>query len=120
MAVRAGVNIKDNIRNNLMKQIFTFGYAYTSQKRTGELTTTLSNKVDWLNNYYTMYLPCVFSAILNAIIIVSILMFIDYITALICLISIIGMIICPMIFYEIMKKEEKKNGKLRVNIIQNV
>lgn len=73
--------IKTQIRQDLLNKLFELGPAYTTVSRTGEIANTISNKVEWLSNYYTLYLPAASSSIINAFFIVIALYTIDGITA---------------------------------------
>ena len=95
--------IKTQIRQDLLNKLFELGPAYTTVSRTGEIANTISNKVEWLSNYYTLYLPAASSSIINAFFIVIALYTIDGITASICLVSCIGMLFCPILFYTFTK-----------------
>lgn len=69
--------IKTQIRQDLLNKLFELGPAYTTVSRTGEIANTISNKVEWLSNYYTLYLPAASSSIINAFFIVIALYTID-------------------------------------------
>ena len=69
--------IKTQIRQDLLNKMFELGPAYTTVSRTGEIANTISNKVEWLSNYYTLYLPAASSSIINAFFIVIALYTID-------------------------------------------
>ena len=102
-ANRSSRIIKTQIRKDLLNKLFELGPAYTTISRTGEVANTISNKVEWLSNYYTLYLPASGSAMLNAVLVISGLFMIDVVTAGICLVSCLGMMFCPMFFYKFMK-----------------
>lgn len=103
--------IKTQIRQDLLNKLFELGPAYTTVSRTGEIANTISNKVEWLSNYYTLYLPAASSSIINAFFIVIALYTIDGITASICLVSCIGMLFCPILFYTFTKDRGIKEWK---------
>lgn len=102
-ANKSSANIKTNLRIKLMNKIMDMGPEYINSVRTGDITDTLSNKVEWLSYYYTLYLPTVTSALINATIIIIVLAFMDIYTSAVCLIATILMSLCPMIFYHLMK-----------------
>lgn len=54
----------------MLNKLFELGPAYTTVSRTGEIANTMSNKVEWLSNYYTLYLPVASSSIINAFFII--------------------------------------------------
>ena len=95
--------IKTQLRQSLLDKLFVLGPSYTTEARTGDIANTISNKVEWLSNYYTMYLPASSSSIINAAIIIDMLYWIDGVTATICLVSCLGMLFCPVLFYNFMK-----------------
>lgn len=103
--------IKTQIRQDLLNKLFELGSAYTTTSRTGEVANTISNKVEWLSNYYTLYLPASSSSIINAVFIITGLYIIDAVTASICLVSCLGMMFCPMLFYNFMKDRGIKEWK---------
>lgn len=72
------------------------------------MATVISSKVDWLNNYYIVYLSAVISAILNAVVIIAVLFTFDWLTALVCGIACVGMLGFPMMFYKIMSVRGNK------------
>jgi ATP-binding cassette, subfamily C, bacterial CydD len=57
VAFLASAGIKQNIRERLLKKIQQLGPAYLSAERSGELSTTLTEGVEALENYYARYLP---------------------------------------------------------------
>lgn len=101
---QCGLGIKAALRKKLMEKLFSLGPAYMSKNRTGDVASTISSKVEFLTEYYTIYLPTVVSAIVNAGLIISILGVLNLETAFVCIISCIGLLVCPMIFYFIMRE----------------
>lgn len=93
--------IKTNLRQQLLKKLFLLGPSYSSQKRTGDLANTVSNKVEWLSNYYTMYLPASVASIVNAVLILSILFCLDWMLSVVCIVACIGILGSPLIFYSL-------------------
>ncbi|SHN83475.1 ABC transporter ATP-binding protein/permease [Desulfitobacterium chlororespirans] len=108
LANQSSIGIKARLREGLMLKLFQLGPAYTAQKRTGDIANTISNKVEWLSNYYVMYLPTCISTAANAILILVVLQGLDRVTALICLLSCIGLFVCPMLFYSLTKERGEK------------
>lgn len=104
VAEKSGVSIKTTLRNRLLKQLFSLGPAYTSRSRTGNIASTISTMVEYLNEYFTIYLPSAISSILNAWIIISVLGVFNPLTAFVCVISCTGLLICPMVFYFLMRR----------------
>jgi len=107
-AEKTGVLIKDDIRSKLLQKLFMMGPAYMNDNRTGDVASAVTSRVEWLKRYFTNYLPVALGSIINLIIILIIMFTIDWATALVCLIAAIGMLICPMCFYEIMTGKGKK------------
>lgn len=103
-AIQCSLEIKKKLRVKLLKKLYVLGPAYTGRKRTGELTTTLWSRVEWLDNYYGKYWPAVSSAIVNAAIILCVICAFDWITGLVALHSTLGVLLCPMLFFRLMNK----------------
>lgn len=103
MANKGSGIIKTQLRQTLLNKLFELGPSYTTASRTGDIANTISNKVEWLSNYYTLYLPAASSSLINAALILCVLFAIDGITATICLVSCLGMLFCPVLFYNFMK-----------------
>lgn len=101
---RCGLAIKSSLRDTLLKKVYALGPAYTTKNRTGDIASTISSKVEFLNEYYTIYLPSAVSAILNAGIIISVLGVLDSMSAVVCIIACAGLLICPMVFYFLMRE----------------
>lgn len=99
-----GLKIKEALRNKLLQKLFSLGPAYTGKERTGNTASTISTKVEYLNEYYTIYLPTAVSSLLNSIILICVLMQFNVPTAVTCIIACIGIYVCPMLFYMLMRK----------------
>lgn len=110
-----GCRIKEKLRKALIEKLFELGPAFTVKKRTGDIADTISNKVEWLSNYYVLYLPTAFTALVNSIIILLILLHIDLITALICFSVCVGMNVIPVVFYHIMRERGAKEWEAHSN-----
>lgn len=104
LIINAGIEIKSNVRSMLVQKMFLLGPGYVAQKRTGELVSIMTSRVEWLMNYYVLYLPAIVSAIINAGIFIVFLFYVDYLTGFTALISCIAMIVIPMFFFSIMRK----------------
>jgi ATP-binding cassette subfamily B protein len=72
------------------------------------MANTISNKVEWLSNYYTLYLPAFVAAAMNVLLYLPLLFRFDAVSALICVASVIGLLSCPMLFYPVMKERGEK------------
>ncbi len=101
---QCGLAIKTSLRDRLLRKIFSLGPAYTSQNRSGDIASTISSMVEFLNEYYTIYLPAAISSIINASIIISIIASFNPLAALVCFASSVGLLICPMVFYFLMRR----------------
>ncbi|MDK4500998.1 ATP-binding cassette domain-containing protein [Fusobacterium necrophorum] len=108
IVINAGVSIKDNVRTQIMQQLFLLGPAFVNTMRTGFLTSTFTTRVEWLMNYYTKYMPVVLSAIINAAVFIVFLTYIDLYTGLVALISVLIMLFIPMCFFNMMKEKGKQ------------
>ena len=108
LANQCGMQIKENLRKKLMYQLFDLGPAFVSSERTGDIANIISNKVEWLNNYYTVYLPTAVSGIINAVLLLGVLCQFDCRTVLICSVSFLGILVCPMVFYHLMKERGER------------
>lgn len=104
LIINAGIEIKSNVRSMLVQKMFLLGPGYVAEKRTGELVSIMTSRVEWLMNYYVLYLPAIVSAIINAGIFIVFLFYVDYLTGFTALISCIAMIIIPMFFFSIMRE----------------
>ncbi|PWT27321.1 ABC transporter ATP-binding protein [Butyrivibrio fibrisolvens] len=51
------VNLKEQIRSDIMKHLFDAGPLVYSEERTGSLSNMIWMKVDWLEYYFDEYLP---------------------------------------------------------------
>lgn len=102
------LEIKTALRASLLNKLFSLGPAYTGKERTGNIASTVSSKVEYLNEYYTIYLPAAISALINAVILIAVLMHFNALTAWICVAGCIGMTLCPMLFYFLMRERGKK------------
>lgn len=101
---KCSLEIKESLRNALLLKIFALGPAYMGKERTGNTASTISTKVEYLNEYYTIYLPTAASSLINSTILILILSRFNTVTALICIIACAGIYLCPMLFYFLMRK----------------
>ena len=105
---KCSLRIKTNVREKMLRKLFALGPAYLSKERTGNIASVITGKVEYLNEYYTIYLPSAVSALINALVIICIIMRINFITSAICIIGCAGMTVCPMIFYFLMRERGEK------------
>ena len=103
-AERCGLGIKKDVRMGLLNKLFMLGPAFINRERTGNIASSISTKVEYLNDYYTIYLPNAVACIVNAVLIVTGLTFLNRVSAGICIIACVGMFGCPMLFYFIMRR----------------
>ena len=101
---RCSLEIKGSLRKELLKKLFALGPAYTGKKRTGHTASTISSKVEYLNEYYTIYLPTAVSSLINSTVLILVLAGFNATTALICAVACAGIYVCPMLFYFLMRK----------------
>ena len=109
---KCSLEIKESLRERLLQKLFALGPAYTGKERTGNTASTISTKVEYLNEYYTIYLPTAASSLVNSIVLIYILSRFNALTAVVCVIACIGIYVCPMLFYFLMRKrgEEEMNA----------
>lgn len=105
LSERCSLEIKASLRERLLRKLFSLGPAYTGRERTGSIAATVSTKTEYLNEYYTAYLPSAVSALLNALVLIFVLMRFDPLTAWTCVVGCVGMTGCPMLFYFLMRKQ---------------
>ncbi|RKM63321.1 ABC transporter ATP-binding protein [Butyrivibrio sp. XB500-5] len=107
-AAKCGVKIKEKVRTRLIEKLFMLGPEYMADKQTGAVATTIFNKVEWLGNYYTAYIPVAVSGLLNAAVLCAFIMRINVTVAFVGIIAMAGILVCPMSFYKAMSKRGKK------------
>ena len=101
---KCSLEIKESLRKELLQKLFALGPAYTGKERTGNTASTISSKVEYLNEYYTIYLPTAAASLVNSIVLITVLSRFNAVTAMICTIACAGIYICPMLFYFLMRK----------------
>ncbi len=106
------LKIKTSLRVKLLNKLFSLGQAYVGKARTGNIASAISSKVEYLNEYYTIYLPAAISALVNAVILIIVLMYLNKLTALLCIAGCVGMTFCPMLFYFIMRKRGEEEMRM--------
>ena len=106
------LKIKTSLRIKLLNKLFSLGPAYIGKERTGNIASAISSKVEYLNEYYTIYLPAAISALVNAVILIIVLMYFNKLTALLCITGCVGMTFCPMLFYFIMRKRGEEEMRM--------
>lgn len=63
LALQAAANIKQQLRTRLLDKLQKLGPRFLTGERSGELSTTLSDGVEALENYYARYLPAMSLAV---------------------------------------------------------
>jgi ATP-binding cassette subfamily C protein CydD len=109
---KCGLGIKRSLRKRLLEKLFELGPAYTGRNRTGEIASSISGKVEYLSEYFTMYLPAAASAIVNAVIIIVAIHSLNAATAWLCAAACAGLLGCPMIFYFLMRERGKREMQM--------
>ncbi len=87
VAFLASASIKQNIRARLLKKIQQLGPAYLSGERSGEISTTLTEGVEALENYYARYLPSMSLALWVPVSILAFVIPVDWKSALVMLLT---------------------------------
>ena len=77
------VNVKENLRSQLIRHLFRLGPAYTRGENSGELANTALQGVETLDAYFSQYLPQVALAGLVPLIVLVMVFPVDWLTGLI-------------------------------------
>ncbi|MBE5861233.1 MAG: ABC transporter ATP-binding protein [Lachnospiraceae bacterium] len=101
---KCSLEIKQSLRKELLEKLFALGPAYTGKARTGNTASTITTKVEYLNEYYTVYLPTAAASLFNVVALIAVLSKFNAATAVICTIACAGIYVCPMLFYYLMRK----------------
>ncbi len=109
---KSGLAIKSSLRERLLNKLFKLGPSYIYNDRTGNIASSISTKVEFLTDYYTMYLPSALSTIINSIVIIYIIYLINKITAIVAIIGFLGLLFSPIIFFNLMKKRGRYEMKI--------
>ena len=102
-AERCGAELKNTLRAAMIRKLFSLGPAYTTRERTGNIGSMLTSKVEWLKNYYTVYVPTAISAVINSVVTIAIVFLFDVKTSIVCTSACIGLFLCPMLFHKVMQ-----------------
>lgn len=100
--------IKKSFRKKLLAQIESIGPLALKSERTGEITNTLINGVDKLEDYFSKFLPQMFLAVLIPILILVFVFPLDWLTG---IIFIVTAPIIPLFMFLIGSIAEKMNKK---------
>ena len=94
----ASEGIKKNLRQNLMNKLLILGPAYMTDKRTGDLVSTVWSKVEWLNHYYGKYIPAALATILNSTVISTLVWSFDSTMGIVCAVVVLAVLIVPIVY----------------------
>jgi ATP-binding cassette subfamily C protein CydD len=86
-AFRAAIEIKLQIRDQLIGHLHALGPVRLGQERTGELTTTISDGVEALEAYFARYLPSMALMVVLPLAILAVVFPVDWIAGLILLVT---------------------------------
>lgn len=104
MAVADNGNIfKKNIRTKLFNKLFLLGPQYVDRKRSGEIITTLWEKIEWLNFYYVEYIPRSMAALIISIAVLLSISFISPASGVTLFFIVCLLFLSPVFFSTIMK-----------------
>ncbi|WP_047865953.1 thiol reductant ABC exporter subunit CydD [Rubrobacter aplysinae] len=77
VARRGAARAKLGLRNGLFAHAIRLGPAYAVGERTGELTTTATEGVERLDDYFASYLPQIFLSVLVPLLVAGYVLFLD-------------------------------------------
>lgn len=100
--------IKKSFRKKLLAQIESIGPLALKSERTGDITNTLINGVDKLEDYFSKFLPQMFLAVLIPILILIFVFPLDWLTG---IVFIVTAPIIPLFMFLIGSIAEKMNKK---------
>ena len=80
-------HIKHNLRGQLTERIFSLGPSFTQRERSGELTNTLSEGIEALEDYFSQYLPQIAFAAIVPLTILSFVFPLDLTSGLVLLLT---------------------------------
>ena len=108
ICAQKGSMLKSVIRIQLFQHLFSVGPQYVEQRRSGELVTTLWEKVEWLSFYYIEYLPRALAAIVLSLLVIGWTFSLSPMISASLLICSLFLFITPSVFYPIMKQSGEK------------
>ena len=107
-AAVCGGTVKKQLRKHLFVRLFRAGPQYVDRKRSGEIITTLCEKVEWLSFYYTEYLPKSIAALLMSVGVIA-WCFTRFAPAgIVLLLATICVQIIPPLFYPLVQRAGKR------------
>jgi ATP-binding cassette subfamily C protein CydD len=107
-AFRAAIEIKLQIRDQLISHLYSLGPVRLDQERTGELTTTISDGVEALEAYFARYLPAMALMVILPLAILAVVFPVDWVAG---LILVVTAPLIPLFMILIGKGAEKLNQR---------
>ncbi len=86
-ATWVAVRVKNNMREMLVRKLFSLGPTYTQAGRSGELTATMVQGIEGLDAYFSQYLPQLALAALVPLAILVVVFPLDWISGLVLLVT---------------------------------
>lgn len=87
--------VKGHIRDTLLEKLLLLGPGYQSRKRSGNMTSLITDGVEAMEPFLVNYLPQVFVALITVSVLVAYIMTLDWLIGLIVLIAVIVAVIGP-------------------------
>ena len=87
-AARSSARAKSQLRTALLERIARLGLSSSRTQRTGELAILASRGIDVLDGYFSLYLPQLFLAVIVPLVVVAVVLWNDWISALIIAVTI--------------------------------
>lgn len=104
LSTRVGSEIKHDVRLELLSALFCLGPAYISHKRSGDLSSVVWGRVEWLNNYYGKYFPVCISTSLHSCALVAVLTAIEWRVGLASAVFLVSALCAPLCFSGLLNK----------------
>ncbi len=82
-ASRSSARAKSQLRAALLERLATLGLDRSREQRTGELAILATRGVDALDGYFSLYLPQLFLAVIVPLVVLAVVVFEDWLSALI-------------------------------------
>jgi thiol reductant ABC exporter CydD subunit len=87
IAQHSASSVKDSLRNQFIRKLFVLGPSYVQGESSGELTHTLVDGIDSLNDYFTLYLPAKALAVLVPSLVLIVVLILDPWTTLVFIVA---------------------------------
>lgn len=108
-----GAELRINMRKELFENLCSLGAFYRDSKKSGELITTMWQKVEWVANYYLEYIPRTLSTIMISLL-VSIYIFSHSVKlGLFFLLFCFCIFLAPIFFYPLNQKYGKADWQAK-------